>query len=122
MNKVNWISVLLDGSVPEKQIFSLLDLSFDLDRRQKTGGRSRTGSCTWVILQIPRYYDLEEAFGERYHNLETGAGHSGRGHDADLYGRAGFFYFIYVPCAETDIPYSFDDGKVRMDHIMRLKL
>ena len=23
---------------------------------------------------------------------------------------------------ETDIPYSFDDGKVRMDHIMRLKL
>lgn len=64
MNKVNWISVLLDGSVPEKQIFSLLDLSFDLTAGKKTGGRSRTGSCTWVIPANPRYYDLEEAFGE----------------------------------------------------------
>lgn len=30
MNKKNWISILLDGSVPEDEILHLLDLSFDL--------------------------------------------------------------------------------------------
>ncbi len=32
MNKSNWITVLLDGSVPKEQVFSLLDLSYDLTK------------------------------------------------------------------------------------------
>ena len=123
MNKVNWISVLLDGSVPEKQIFSLLDLSFDLTAGKKTGGRSRTGSCTWVIPANPRYYDLEEAFGES----DTITWKQGRGIRAGdtvlIYMAAPVSSILYMcHVLETDIPYSFDDGKVRMDRIMRLKL
>lgn len=33
MNKENWITVVLDGTVPEELVFSLLDMSFQL-----TGG------------------------------------------------------------------------------------
>jgi len=29
MNKDHWISILLDGSVPEEQVFPLLELSYD---------------------------------------------------------------------------------------------
>lgn len=29
MNKTHWISILLDGSVPDEQIFPLLELSYD---------------------------------------------------------------------------------------------
>ena len=35
MNKTNWITVALDGSVDENQIKWLLDLSFDLTDKQK---------------------------------------------------------------------------------------
>ncbi len=37
MNKGNWISVLLDGSVDESMVFHLLDISFSLtgDKKKK---------------------------------------------------------------------------------------
>lgn len=40
MNKNYWISILLDGSVPDDQIFPLLELSYDsvAPRRAKRGG------------------------------------------------------------------------------------
>ena len=38
MNKNHWISILLDGSVPDEQIFPLLELSYDsvAPKRRKT--------------------------------------------------------------------------------------
>ncbi len=33
MNKNSWISILLDGSVPEETVRSLIDMSFDLTRK-----------------------------------------------------------------------------------------
>lgn len=40
MNKNHWISILLDGSVPDEQIFPLLELSYDsvAPKRGKRGG------------------------------------------------------------------------------------
>jgi len=40
MNKDHWISILLDGSVPDEQIFPLLELSYDnvATRRRKKHG------------------------------------------------------------------------------------
>lgn len=34
MNKENWLSILLDGSVPVEEICKLLDLSFDLTKKK----------------------------------------------------------------------------------------
>ena len=33
MSKNSWISILLDGSVPEETVRSLIDMSFDLTRK-----------------------------------------------------------------------------------------
>lgn len=41
MNKEKWISIRLDGSVPEEQIRRLIDLSFELTR-SKMKKRKRT--------------------------------------------------------------------------------
>lgn len=35
MNKKHWISVLLDGSVEDKEIFSLIDMSYGITRGNK---------------------------------------------------------------------------------------
>ena len=34
MNKEHWITILLDGTVPEQKICDLIDISFDLTRRK----------------------------------------------------------------------------------------
>lgn len=39
MNKRNWISVLLDGSVDENMIYNLLDMSFRLTENKKRRNR-----------------------------------------------------------------------------------
>lgn len=36
MNKNNWVTILLDGSVPEKQIFSLIDLSYEMTQKKNS--------------------------------------------------------------------------------------
>ena len=35
MNKIKWISVLLDGTVPEEEIRNLIDMSYDLTESKK---------------------------------------------------------------------------------------
>ncbi|MBR4632823.1 MAG: MmcQ/YjbR family DNA-binding protein [Elusimicrobia bacterium] len=35
MNKDNWITMLLDGSIPENEIFNLIDLSYDMTQKKK---------------------------------------------------------------------------------------
>lgn len=36
MNKTNWLSILLDGTVSDEQILDLLDLSFQMTAKKKT--------------------------------------------------------------------------------------
>ncbi len=35
MNKTNWITLLLDGSVPKDDVFNLIDLSYELTANKK---------------------------------------------------------------------------------------
>ncbi len=39
MNKENWISVLLDGSVDDNMIYNLVDMSYDLTKDKKKKAR-----------------------------------------------------------------------------------
>jgi len=50
MNRLNWISILLDGSVDIDMIYSLLDMSFELTLKSKKLGRSQAGANTeWIV-------------------------------------------------------------------------
>jgi predicted DNA-binding protein (MmcQ/YjbR family) len=44
MNKENWITVLLDGSVDKEMIFSLLDMSFTMTGSRSTGKKKLGGN------------------------------------------------------------------------------
>lgn len=41
MNKEHWMTLLLDGSIPEQEIFPLIDLSYQIT----AGRRQRPGAC-----------------------------------------------------------------------------
>ena len=59
MNKKNWISVLLDDTLTDEEIFALA-----AESRRLTAEKKKTaGGSDWVIPADPKVYDIEAAFG-----------------------------------------------------------
>ena len=64
MNKGNWISILLDGTVNIEQIFTLLDMSYELTASKKKTKSTAVHNTNWLIPANPKYYDIETALAE----------------------------------------------------------
>ncbi|MBQ7599754.1 MAG: MmcQ/YjbR family DNA-binding protein [Clostridia bacterium] len=120
MNHKNWISVILDGTVDDRLILSLIDES----RRfaVSSGGKTRTGPLNWIVPANPRYYDVEKAFSERDEILWK----QGRG---IIPGDTVYLYVgspvsaVRYRCVVTEamIPSPYRDGNVSMTHVMRIR-
>ena len=54
MNKKSWVSIILDNTLSNKEIMSLIDISYDLSNRKKE----------WIIPANPKYYDIVNAFND----------------------------------------------------------
>ena len=61
MNKLHWISVLLDGTVPEEKVCELIDMSFLATASAKKKEKIRP-SKEWIIPANPKYYDIVHEF------------------------------------------------------------
>ena len=55
MSKKSWVSITLDNTLSNKEIMSLIDISFGLSNRKKE----------WIIPANPKYYDIVNAFNDR---------------------------------------------------------
>lgn len=123
MNKANWISVVLDGTVDDGLTEMLIDNSFDLTA-PKT--KRKTARITeWIVPANPKYYDIEKAVSENSDGLFLWK--QGRG---ILVGDTVYLYVatpvsaICFKCEvlKIDIPYDYSDGNVSMSKLMKLKL
>ena len=63
MNKQHWITVLLDGSVKQEQVFDLIDASYMATASAKKKQKIRPPK-EWIIPSNPKYYDIVHAFDE----------------------------------------------------------
>lgn len=113
MNKKNWITVLLDESLSDEKIISLLEESY------RDTGRPNE----WLIPANPKYYDLIEAF--KQSDMITWK-QSNEVHVDDL-------IYIYVAepysailyqcrAVKVNIPYEYQDENVAMKYTMELQL
>lgn len=125
MNKENWISILLDGTVDVKQIFTLLDMSFELTAKKSGSKASTVHNTNWIIPANPKYYDIETAltenpdepfFWKQSNNIFVG----------DI-----VYIYLTAPVSsllfkcralEVDIPRQSENKNIRMKRAMRLKL
>lgn len=124
MHHESWLTVLLDGTVKKEEIFSLLELSFELTashtRKKKSKSYFRR---EWLVPANPKYFDLEKAFSESDSILWKQSSNVSVGDMVYLYVAAPVSAICYrCEAMEVDIPYNYDDGKVHMNHVMRLKL
>lgn len=124
MNKGNWISILLDGTVEKEAIFPLLEMSFELTASKGTKQKSGHNKIAeWIVPANPKYYDLEKAFSENNTILWKQSSHIAIGDMVYLYVAAPYSAILYqCKAEEVDIPYQYDDGKVSMEHVMKIRL
>ena len=122
MNKQNWITVLLDGTVPADRICALLDISYNAtsSKRRKKAVREPK---EWIIPANPKFYDVEAAFAASdIITWKQGAGII-KGDTVFMYVAAPVSAILYkCMVLETDIPYDYQDNNLTITALMKIEL
>ena len=123
MNKESWISVLLDGSVDDKQVMSLLDMSYELAGQGGSGKRLRAEPKDWLIPAAPAMYDVEQDFRRDGTIIWKQTSNMIVGDTVYIYMAAPISAIMYrCEAVEVNIPYNYDDGKYRIKKAVKLRL
>lgn len=125
MHRDNWITILLDGTVAEKDIFPLLDMSYEITRQKSKRSGPIFRNTNWIVPANPKYYDIAAAIHENPEHtfLWKQSNHIAVGDTVYLYIAAPISAIRYkCKAIEVDIPYQYTDENVRMSHVMRLQL
>lgn len=124
MNKRNWITVLLDGTVEKDLLFSLLEMSFDITKNRTSSQKpSRTETKEWIIPANPKYFDLKKAFSESDIILWKQSSNVIVGDILYLYVAAPISAILYqCQAVEVEIPYQYDDQNLHISRAMKIKL
>lgn len=122
MNKMHWITVLLDGTVPKERIFELIDMSFLATASAKKKERIRPPK-EWLIPSNPKYYDIIHAFDDtEVIDWKQGAGIK-KGDTVFMYVGAPVSAILYkCKVKETNIPYQYQDKNLTITALMKIKL
>ncbi len=122
ISRGNWISILLDGTVPFDEIKKMIDVSYLATASGKTKKKSGPPK-EWLIPSNPKYYDIVHAFdGEEVIDWKQGRGISA-GDTVYLYVAAPVSSVLYqCRVLETDIPYSYSDGNLSIRALMKIRL
>lgn len=122
MNKQNWITVLLDGTVPADRICALLDISYNAtsSKRRKNAVREPK---EWIIPANPKFYDVEAAFAKNdIITWKQGAGII-KGDIVYMYVASPVSAILYkCRVLETDIPYDYQDKNLTITALMKIEL
>ncbi len=121
MKRPEWISVLLDETVPDEAVLALLEES---RRFAERGGRkaAKSDHANWIVPGNPRYYDVDAAFAQSDEILWKQSSDIRVGDTVYLYIGAPVSAVRYR-CVATavDLPYSFDDPNVHIRRVMRIR-
>ena len=124
MNKANWISVLLDGTVDEETVLSLIGVSFDMT----CSGKSSKNSLRrreWLVPANPKFFDIDAAINETDEHIFMWKQSSSIavGDTVYMYVAAPVSAIRYKCVAlEVDIPHIYSDENVQIKRLMRLQL
>ena len=122
MNKRQWITVFLDGTVSRERVYDLIDASFGATASAKKKKKDRAPK-EWIIPSNPKYYDVIKAFEEAEEiDWKQGAGIK-TGDTIYLYVGSPISAILYkCRVTETDIPYHYQDENLTIKALMKIKL
>lgn len=118
----NWISILLDGTVPFKEVCGMIDESFIVTASKQKKQKYRPPK-EWIVPANPKYYDIEHAFDTADEiDWKQGAGIK-TGDTVLMYAAAPVSAILYkCKVTKTDIPYNYADKNLTITALMKIKL
>lgn len=122
ISRGNWISILLDGTVPMDNIRSLIDESYRVTASAKTKKVVRPPK-EWIIPSNPKYFDIVHAFDtEKEIHWKQGKGIK-KGDTVFMYVGAPVSAVLYkCKVTETDIPYRHQEPGLTITQLMKIRL
>ena len=122
LSRGNWISILLDGTVPMKEIREMIDLSYRVTASAKKKQKLRPPK-EWIVPANPKYFDIVHAFDEKKEiNWKQGAGIK-KGDTVYMYVGAPVSAVLYkCKVTETDIPYNYRNERLNIKALMKIRL
>ena len=113
MNKKNWLTVILDDSISDEEIFSLLDQSYQLVCSEEI----------WIVPANPKYYDIIGAFKQKDEILWKQSSDVRVGDIVHIYVAVPYSSILYRCLAiEVNIPYEYKNKNISMSKAMKLRL
>ena len=122
MNKLHWITVVLDGTVPYERVIDVIEASYMATASAKKKEKIRPPK-EWIIPANPKYYDIEHAFDDiDIIDWKQGAGIK-KGDTVFMYVAAPVSAVLYqCRVLETDIPYQYAERNLTIKALMKIKL
>ena len=113
MNKNDWISIVLDDSIDDEIIYSLIDESYN----------NINEVVEWIVPANPSYYDVINCFNNIDEIIWKQSSNIHVNDIVYLYVASPYSKIMYKCVAiETDIPYKYKDKNVRMNSVMKIRL
>lgn len=113
MNKENWITILLDGSIKDEEIMNYIEKSHSFTNKANE----------WIIPANPKYYDVINFFNNEETILWKQTSNISIGDLVYLYVAAPYSAILYkCEVLEVNIPYKYKDKNITMSKVMKLKL
>ena len=113
MNKKDWITILLNDTVGDDEIISLIDKSWNLVNDKKY----------WLILANPEYYDIVNAFKNENEIIWK--------QSSDIHVKDIIYLYVASPYScvlfkceaiMVNIPFEYHDNNLQMKKVVKLKL
>ncbi|TCP96185.1 putative DNA-binding protein (MmcQ/YjbR family) [Cricetibacter osteomyelitidis] len=126
MNKKNWISVILDDTLPDERILQLVQQSYDLTKSGSKNLKSRKQNgriSQWLIPANPKYFDVEQAFREQSEILWKQSSNVAVGDVIYMYVAAPRSAILYkCDVLAINLPYTKKNKYVKVERVMKIRL
>ena len=122
ISRGNWISILLDGTVPFEDICRWIDESYVVTASKQKRQKYRPPK-EWIVPANPKYYDIEHAF-DHAKEIDWKQGNGIKTDDTVYMYVASPVSAILYKCkvTKTDIPCDYRDGSLTITALMRIRL
>ena len=118
MNKKSWITVILNNTLSDEKIMSLIEKSYSYTVLNKNSSKNE-----WIVPANPEYFDIEKALKESNTMIWK--------QSADI--KINDIVYIYVgkpyssimykfKVLEVNIPYEYKDKNLKMQRVMKIDL
>ena len=118
MNKKSWITIILNNTLSDEKIMSLIDKSYSFTVINKNSSKNE-----WIVPANPEYFDIEKALKENNTMIWKQSTDIKINDIVYIYVGKPYSSIMYkFKVLEVNIPYEYKDKNLKMQRVMKIDL